>query len=261
MATCRSCAAELLRRAARRAPPRPRRDRRSPPSTPSTRRASAASSATRPAAWSGSWRRRTPTTRSARSTRSTRACTPSTPPGSARRSRELRPSETTGELYLTHLVAAARADGRIVAARRGRGRRPPAGHQRPRAARPGRVGHAGRAQRALDAGRRDDARPVDGLPRPRRRAGRGRRPGARTSSCAAGRRSARARPSPAARRSTIRAIGAGCRIWASVIERSEVRDGATVGPFSHLRPNSIVGRRRRDRQLRRDQEQHPRRRA
>jgi bifunctional UDP-N-acetylglucosamine pyrophosphorylase / glucosamine-1-phosphate N-acetyltransferase len=36
-------------------------------------------------------------------------------------------------------------------------------------------------------------------------------------------------------------IGAGCRIWASVIERSEVRDGATVGPFSHLRPNSVVG--------------------
>ena len=36
-------------------------------------------------------------------------------------------------------------------------------------------------------------------------------------------------------------IGKGCRIWASVIERSEVRDGATVGPFSHLRPGSVVG--------------------
>ena len=36
-------------------------------------------------------------------------------------------------------------------------------------------------------------------------------------------------------------IGSGCRIWASVIERSEVRDGATVGPFAHLRPNSVVG--------------------
>jgi bifunctional UDP-N-acetylglucosamine pyrophosphorylase/glucosamine-1-phosphate N-acetyltransferase len=38
-------------------------------------------------------------------------------------------------------------------------------------------------------------------------------------------------------------IGRGCRIWASVIERSEVRDGASVGPFSHLRPGSVVGER------------------
>lgn len=37
-------------------------------------------------------------------------------------------------------------------------------------------------------------------------------------------------------------IGAGCRIWASVIEASEVEDEATVGPFAHLRPGSSVGR-------------------
>jgi bifunctional UDP-N-acetylglucosamine pyrophosphorylase/glucosamine-1-phosphate N-acetyltransferase len=38
-------------------------------------------------------------------------------------------------------------------------------------------------------------------------------------------------------------IGAGVRIWASVIESSTVEDEATVGPFSHLRPGTVVGRR------------------
>jgi bifunctional UDP-N-acetylglucosamine pyrophosphorylase/glucosamine-1-phosphate N-acetyltransferase len=37
-------------------------------------------------------------------------------------------------------------------------------------------------------------------------------------------------------------IGAGCRVWASVVESSMIEDGATVGPFSHLRPGSHVGR-------------------
>ncbi|HXR27548.1 MAG TPA: bifunctional UDP-N-acetylglucosamine diphosphorylase/glucosamine-1-phosphate N-acetyltransferase GlmU [Candidatus Baltobacteraceae bacterium] len=36
-------------------------------------------------------------------------------------------------------------------------------------------------------------------------------------------------------------VGAGCRVWASVLEGSEVDDGATVGPFAHLRPGSSVG--------------------
>ncbi len=36
-------------------------------------------------------------------------------------------------------------------------------------------------------------------------------------------------------------IGAGCRVWLSVVERSTVEDGATVGPYSHLRPGSHVG--------------------
>jgi bifunctional UDP-N-acetylglucosamine pyrophosphorylase/glucosamine-1-phosphate N-acetyltransferase len=36
-------------------------------------------------------------------------------------------------------------------------------------------------------------------------------------------------------------IGRGCRIVASVIERSEVEDEAAVGPFAHLRPGSSVG--------------------
>jgi len=37
-------------------------------------------------------------------------------------------------------------------------------------------------------------------------------------------------------------IGAGCTVWASVVESSTIEDGATVGPFSHLRPGSVVGR-------------------
>ena len=37
-------------------------------------------------------------------------------------------------------------------------------------------------------------------------------------------------------------IGRGARIWASVIESSVVEDEASVGPLSHLRPGSVVGR-------------------
>ena len=37
-------------------------------------------------------------------------------------------------------------------------------------------------------------------------------------------------------------IGAGARVWASVIESSVVEDDASVGPYSHLRPGSVVGR-------------------
>ncbi len=36
-------------------------------------------------------------------------------------------------------------------------------------------------------------------------------------------------------------IGRGARVWASVVESSIVEDDATVGPFSHLRPGSVVG--------------------
>jgi bifunctional UDP-N-acetylglucosamine pyrophosphorylase/glucosamine-1-phosphate N-acetyltransferase len=37
------------------------------------------------------------------------------------------------------------------------------------------------------------------------------------------------------------AIGQNCRVWASVVERSTVEDGVTIGPFSHLRPGTHVG--------------------
>ena len=36
-------------------------------------------------------------------------------------------------------------------------------------------------------------------------------------------------------------IGAGCQVWASVLESAVVEDGARVGPFAHLRPGSHVG--------------------
>ncbi len=36
-------------------------------------------------------------------------------------------------------------------------------------------------------------------------------------------------------------IGADCRVWASVVERSIVEDRATIGPYSHLRPGTHVG--------------------
>jgi len=36
-------------------------------------------------------------------------------------------------------------------------------------------------------------------------------------------------------------VGEGCRVWSSVVESSRIEDGATVGPFSHLRPGSVVG--------------------
>jgi bifunctional UDP-N-acetylglucosamine pyrophosphorylase/glucosamine-1-phosphate N-acetyltransferase len=37
-------------------------------------------------------------------------------------------------------------------------------------------------------------------------------------------------------------IGRRARVWASVIESSTIEDDATVGPYSHLRPKSVVGR-------------------
>jgi bifunctional UDP-N-acetylglucosamine pyrophosphorylase/glucosamine-1-phosphate N-acetyltransferase len=36
-------------------------------------------------------------------------------------------------------------------------------------------------------------------------------------------------------------IGRGVLIWASIVESSTVEDGASVGPFSHLRPGTTVG--------------------
>jgi bifunctional UDP-N-acetylglucosamine pyrophosphorylase/glucosamine-1-phosphate N-acetyltransferase len=37
-------------------------------------------------------------------------------------------------------------------------------------------------------------------------------------------------------------VGANARVWASIVESSVVEDGATVGPFSRLRPGSVIGR-------------------
>jgi bifunctional UDP-N-acetylglucosamine pyrophosphorylase/glucosamine-1-phosphate N-acetyltransferase len=37
-------------------------------------------------------------------------------------------------------------------------------------------------------------------------------------------------------------VGPRCRVWASVLEGSSVEEGTTIGPFSHLRPGSSIGR-------------------
>ncbi len=37
-------------------------------------------------------------------------------------------------------------------------------------------------------------------------------------------------------------VGRDCRIWASVLESSEVEDEVSIGPFAHLRPGSSIGR-------------------
>lgn len=37
-------------------------------------------------------------------------------------------------------------------------------------------------------------------------------------------------------------IGERARVWASIVESSTIEDEATVGPYSHLRPGSVVGR-------------------
>ncbi len=35
-------------------------------------------------------------------------------------------------------------------------------------------------------------------------------------------------------------VGRGCLVWASVLEASEVADDVRIGPFSHLRPGSVI---------------------
>jgi bifunctional UDP-N-acetylglucosamine pyrophosphorylase / glucosamine-1-phosphate N-acetyltransferase len=37
-------------------------------------------------------------------------------------------------------------------------------------------------------------------------------------------------------------IGARAQVWASIVESSVVEDEASVGPYSHLRPGTVVGR-------------------
>ncbi len=37
-------------------------------------------------------------------------------------------------------------------------------------------------------------------------------------------------------------VGRDCRIWASVLEGAEVEDAVEIGPFAHLRPGSSIGR-------------------
>src|SRR3982751_2186045 len=152
----------------------------------------------------------------------------------------LRPSPRTGELYLTELVAIARADGRLVAALdvEDDGRL---------------MGINDRAELAqaewdlrteLNAGHmragvtmrdpstvyveatvqlsRDVTLEPNVILRGRTRVGEGTVIGAGSEIVDS-------------------TIGARCRVWASVVESSEIADGAWVGPFSHLRAGSSIG--------------------
>lgn len=154
---------------------------------------------------------------------------------------DLRPSPITGELYLTELVALARADGRTIATVE--------------------VGDDGSL-----AGINDRAQLADATYRLRERINRGHLLAGVTMDD----------PSTAYVDATVEleadvvlepnvilrgrtTIGAGtrigsgsqlidavvgrdCRIWASVLESSEVEDEVSIGPFAHLRPGSSIGR-------------------
>lgn len=36
-------------------------------------------------------------------------------------------------------------------------------------------------------------------------------------------------------------VGAGCSVWASIVESSTIEDGAKVGPYSHVRGGAVIG--------------------
>ena len=199
---------------------------------------------------------------SSTTTRSTPACTPSTPPGCAAGSARSTPSAATGELYLTELVA-ARPRGRPARQRRRvRRRRPLRRHQRPRPAGRGRVEPARAAatrQHMRDGVTMRDPSTVyldwDVTLAAGRDPRAERHPARRDDD-----RGGDASSAPAARSSTARSARTPA-CGRAIVESSTVEDDAIVGPFSHLRPGSVVGARRRGRQLRRAQEHAPRARA
>ena len=157
-----------------------------------------------------------------------------------RRIGDLQPSPTTGEVYLTDLVALAREDGRIVAALDveddGRLTGINDRAQLARAEWDLRVEANDRWMRAgvtmmdpstvyLDHGvelAEDVVLEPNVILRGRTRVGERTR-------IAAG------------SQIVDSEIGTDCVIWASVIERSVVEDRVTIGPFSHLRPGAHVG--------------------
>ena len=165
--------------------------------------------------------------------------------------------------------------GRVLPHRRGR-HRPPGrpcrrraphrrrdadrGRQRPRpAGRPGR-----RAEPPdpgpLDARRGDDRRPGEHLDRRRRGARAATSRSCPASSCSAPRSSPRTRSSARTARSRTSRSEPGATVVRTHGELAVIGAGATVGPFSYLRPGTELGARRQDRRLRGDQERPDRRR-
>ena len=159
-----------------------------------------------------------------------------------RRIGDLRPSPTTGELYLTDLVGMARADGRLVAALDveddGRLTGINDRAQLARAEWDMRVEVNDRWMRAgvtmidpstayVDHGVRlaeDVTLEPNVILRGTTTVGRGSRIGAGS-------------------QIVDSAVGERCVVWASIVESSVVEDDATVGPMSHLRPGAHVGTR------------------
>ena len=159
-----------------------------------------------------------------------------------RRIGDLRPSATTGELYLTHLVEFARADGRLVAAvdvdDDGRLMGINDRSQLARAEWDMRVGINDRWMRAgvtmLDPSTayvdHDVSLAEDVVLEPNVML-RGRTVVGAGTRIAAG------------SQIVDSVIGERCTVWASVVERSTVEDDVSIGPFSHLRPGAHVGTR------------------
>ena len=157
-----------------------------------------------------------------------------------RRIADLRPSPTTGELYLTDLVGMARADGRLVAALDveddGRLMGINDRAQLARAEWDMRVEVNDRWMRAgvtmidpstayVDHGvtlAEDVVLEPNVILRGSTTIGRGSRIGAGS-------------------QIVDSAVGERCVVWASIVERSVIEDDATVGPMSHLRPGAHVG--------------------
>ena len=159
-----------------------------------------------------------------------------------RRIGDLRPSPATGELYLTELVALARADGRLVAALDveddGRLLGINDRAELARAEWDMRVEINDRWMRAgvtmqdpstayIEHGvelAEDVTLEPNVILRGKTVIGRGSRIGAGSQIFDS-------------------TIGEGCVVWASIVERSTIEDAVTVGPMSHLRPGAHVGRR------------------
>ncbi len=159
-----------------------------------------------------------------------------------RRIGDLRPSPATGELYLTHLVAFAREDGRLVAALDvdddGRLTGINDRTQLARAEWDMRVEMNDRWMRAgvtmldpstvyLDHG----VELADDIVLEPNVSLRGR------TTVGAGTRIA------SGSQIYDSVIGERCTVWASVIERATVEDDVTIGPFAHLRPGAHIGTR------------------
>ena len=179
-----------------------------------------------------------------------------------RRIAALTPSAATGELYLTDLVRLAREDGRIVSAVafEDDGRFDGINDRSQLAAAEWSMRvRLNEAHMRAGVTMRDPSTvyldwTVDARPRRHPRAER--HPARRDERSA---RAASSAPAASSIDATIGAERAGLGQRRRVARRS--RTSATVGPFSHLRPGSVVGRGRRGRQLRRAQEHAPRRRA